>query len=88
MMVGCSTSYDTAGSIICYITCRYYDAPQGFINYRGRIGLGHAAIPPGGSFDTLHVVIRILPEVSFVTLHVFLMILPKLLYDTLGGNFD
>ena len=72
-MVGCSTSYDNSGSIICYITCRYYDAPQGVIHYRGRIGLGHEGIPP---------------EVSFVTLHVFLMILPKILFDTLGGNFD
>ena len=87
-MVGCSTSYDNSGSIVCYITCPYYDAPQGGIHYPGRIGLGHAAIPQGGSFVTLHVVIRILPEVSFVTLHVFLMILPKLLYDTLGDNVD
>ena len=80
-MVGCSTSYDTAGSIICYITCPYYDAPQGGIHYPGRISLGHEAIPRGGTFVTLHAVIRILPEASFVTLHVFYILLPGLLYD-------
>ena len=67
MMVGCGTSYDTAGSIIRYITCPYYDAPQGGIYYPGRIGLGHAAIPQGGTFVTLHVLIMMLPRGVFIT---------------------